>query len=191
MKRSAVAFSAALANPRPKSRTFSLPARSAGAGRSGGTPLQNCRQRVLAESGCANHVLSSCVGTAILECGSLLPLSRQALVRGDLSPTELAPSASTSPPRPCFSFEISNGLVDFLTQRRAAAHFLGTTSELCHPERSVPTLFPAKIASFRFSRRDAQSRDLSSSLSKTEDLNRAIPNLKSVSSARLCPGGRS
>jgi len=87
--------------------------------------------------------------------------------------------------------QISNGFVDFLTQSRAAAHFLGTTCELCHPERSVPTLFPAKIASFRFSRRDAQSRDLSSSLSKTEDLNRAIPNLKSVSSARLCPGGRS
>jgi len=87
-------------------------------------------------------------------------------------------------PLPCrclclpLKFEISNGFVDFLTQRRAAAHFLGTTSELCHPERSVPTLFPAKIASFRFSRRDAQSRDLSSSLSKTEDLNRAISNLK-------------
>jgi len=74
--------------------------------------------------------------------------------------------------------EISNGFVDFLTQRRAVAHFLGTTCELCHPERSVPTLFPAKIAPFRFSRRDAQSRDLSSSLSKTEDLNRAISNLK-------------
>jgi len=74
--------------------------------------------------------------------------------------------------------QISNGSVDFLTQRRAAAHFLGTTCEFCHPERSVPTLFPAKIASFRFSRRDAQSRDLSSSLSKTENLNRAISNLK-------------
>jgi len=56
------------------------------------------------------------------------------------------------------------------SRKGVAAHFLGTTCELCHPERSVPTLFPAKIASFRFSRRDAQSRDLSSSLSKTEDL---------------------
>jgi hypothetical protein len=63
--------------------------------------------------------------------------------------------------------------VDFLTNDTTPCAYSRPFRGTCHPERSVPTFFPAEIVPSRFPRRDAESKDLSLRQPKEWDVNKA------------------